>query len=104
MRDACEGVAESTNTWYVPQPPASAATFRRLLRQSGAHVVVESDDNLMAGCDYLALHAASAGPKTFSLPQPARWTDLRTRDEVAREATEITVQASLGQTLLYAVG
>ncbi len=101
--DACDGAAESERTWYVPQPPPAAATLRRLLRKSGAHVFVESEDNLMAGCGYLALHTASAGPKTLNLPQPARWTDLRSGAVVAHHAAQITVEAAFGQTLLYAI-
>ncbi len=103
LRDARQGVAESERTWYAPQPPVAAGTLRRLLQQSGAHVYTDQDDNLMVGCGYLALHAASTGKKTLHLPSPARWTDLRNGSVVVACSDCIEVQATIGQTLLYAI-
>jgi hypothetical protein len=100
---APDGVAESAQTWYCPQPPLPAAVLRRLFRQAGAHVYLESDDNLLAGCGYLGIHTASAGRKTLTLPHPATWRNERTGTVVARNTDHIEVEAGFGETLLYSL-
>ncbi|MHB9105969.1 MAG: hypothetical protein ACYDCO_02835 [Armatimonadota bacterium] len=101
--NAPDGVAESADTWYCPHPPIDAALLRRLLRQSGAHVYLESDDNLLAGCGYVGMHTASAGKKVITLPSPADWTDERSGQVVAQNADRIEVEAGFGETLLYSI-
>jgi len=103
LLDATDGVAEAGNTWYCPQPPLDAAVLRRLLRQSGAHVYLETDDNLLAGCGYVGMHTASAGKKVIALPAPANWTDERSGQVVARGTDHIEVEAGFGETLLYSI-
>ena len=103
LLDALDGIAESANTWYCPQPPLPAAVLRRLFRHAGAHVYLETDDNLMAGCGYLAVHTASAGKKVITLPHPADWTDERTGRVIAKDTARIEVDAGFGETLVYSV-
>jgi len=103
LLDTTDGVAQAGNTWYCPQPPLPAAVLRRLFRQAGAHVYLESDDNLLAGCGYVGMHAVSAGKKVLTLPSPADWTDERSGQVVARNSDRIEVEAGLGETLLYSV-
>lgn len=57
----------------------------------------------MAGCGYLALHAATPGRKTLRLPRPAMWTDLRRNTVVAHKTDTMELDAAFGQTLLYAI-
>lgn len=101
LLDAPAGVAEAGQTWYCPQPPLPAAVLRRLFREAGAHVYIESDDNLLAGCGYVGMHTASAGKKVITLPSPADWTDERTGQVIARNSDRIEVEAACGETLLY---
>lgn len=95
-----DGLARRGNVFWSPAAPLPASRLREALRAANAHEYFDSDDVLMAGCGYIGIHAASAGDKTLRNPEPARWTDVRTREVVARDATAVTLRMSRGQTAL----
>lgn len=97
------GVVEAGLTWYCPQPPLAAGQLRRLFRQAGAQVFLESDDTLLAGGGYVGLHAATAGTKTLRLPWPATWTDVRAETVVAVGTDRLEVTVRFGETRLFAI-
>jgi hypothetical protein len=99
-RGATGPVASAGTVRYCPAPPLPAVELARLFREAGAHLYAEPGDPLLAGCGYVALHAASAGTKTLRSPQRARWVDERTGTELARDATEVSVSVERGRTVL----
>jgi len=96
-------LARSGPVSYCPAPPLPARRLRELLREAGVHIYLETDDPLMVGGGYLAVHAARAGAKTLHARAPTTWTDARTGKMLAREADHLTVEMPRGQTLLLSL-
>lgn len=91
------------NVSYCPAPPLPAARLRQWLRDAGVHIYCDTDDPIMVGGGYIAIHAASDGAKTIINPTPARWDDVRTGQVLASAARSITVNMSLGETRNFSV-
>lgn len=98
-----EGFSRRRNVWYCPAPPLPAAALRALLREAGVHVYLETDDPLMVGGGYVAVHAASEGEKVIRSPGATDWVNVRTGETLARGAAELRVTMSRGQTLLVSL-
>lgn len=96
-------VARAGNVWYCPAPPLPAASLREILSGAGAHVWLDSEDPLMAGCGYVGFHAASDGEKVLHAPGPVTWIDVRTGTTLATGTDTLTVSARLGETVLLQV-
>ncbi|NQU11817.1 hypothetical protein HQ590_13565, partial [bacterium] len=91
------------NVWFCPAPPLPAANLRRALRTAGLHVWLDTNDVLYVGGGYLAIHAATDGPKRLQSPHATRWTNVRSGKQLAGSAAEVTVPLTRGQTLLLAI-
>lgn len=98
-----EPVVRVGNVTFVPSGVLPAAELKELVREAGGHVYLDTEDVLMVGGGYVALHAASTGEKRLALPHPSRITDLRTGDVLLAEGTEVTIPMQHGQTLLLQV-
>jgi hypothetical protein len=98
-----DGVAQSGSIYYCPAPPLEATRLRDIVRSAGAHVYLESDDTLLVGGGYVALHAASDGLKTLRWPHPVSWKDERTGEMLAVRSEALHVPLQRGQTLLLSV-
>jgi len=77
--------------------------LRAVLREAGVHIYLDSDDPLMVGGGYLAVHAASDGQKVIRNSRPAEWVDVRTGAVLARRAAELQVEMSRGETLVLSL-
>lgn len=98
-----ERVVAVGNVTYLPSSLLSASELRELARQSGCHVYLDTDDVIMVGGGYTAVHAAYAGEKRVLLPQLSRVTNARTGEVLAVSATTVTVVMDPGETLLLEV-
>ena len=96
-------VARFGNVLYCPAPPLPASALRQLLRDAGVHVYLDTDDPLMVGGGYVALHTAAEGRKLIRNPAPASWVNARTGKALAEHSAEIAVDAARGETLLLEV-
>ncbi len=97
------GVVRNGQVFYCPAPPLSAAQLRPVFAAAGVHTYLDSEDPLMVGGGYLAVHAATAGPKTLHWPTRATWVDVRTGETLAEGVDTITVDMEFGRTLLLSV-
>ncbi|MEO6906424.1 MAG: hypothetical protein ABI210_00905, partial [Abditibacteriaceae bacterium] len=96
-------LAQSGQVYYCPAPPLDAAQLREVVRSSGAHVYLETDDTLMIGGGYVAIHAAKDGVKTLHWPHAVSWKDERTGEQLATHQETLQVSMHCGQTLLLSV-
>ena len=100
----CDGdVARSGNVLYCPAPPLPAGRLRAIFRGAGAHVWLETDDPVMVGGGYVAVHASSAGRKPLRSPSPVDWVNVRSGQTLARRSAEVAVDMSRGETLLLSL-
>lgn len=98
-----DGIASSGRSHYCPAPAPTAARLRQLFNKIGLHNYCDTEDVLMAGCSYIALHASEPGSKTLTLPQAATWRDVRTDTIVAQNTDSLTFDAGMGWTALYRI-
>jgi hypothetical protein len=63
---------------FVGSTTISTGVLRAIARAAGAHVWLESDDVLIAGSDFVAVHAATKGQKELLLPAGVAAQDLST--------------------------
>lgn len=96
-------VARSGNVFFCPTPPLSATDLQELMREAGVHIYLDTSDVLMAGGDYIAVHAATDGIKTIRNPNTADWINVRTGHDVERAAESISVEMERGETLIVAL-
>jgi len=103
VQGADRDMARSQNVFYCAAPPLAARLLRAVLREAGVHIYLDSDDPLMVGGGYLAVHAASRGQKVIRNSRPAEWVDVRTGAVLARRAAELQVEMSRGETLVLSL-
>jgi len=96
-------MSRAGNVHYCAAPPLSASELRELFREAGVHVYLDSDDPLLVGGGYLAVHAAADGEKLLQSPSPVDWLDVRTGQRLARATDRLSVRLSRGQTLLLSL-
>jgi hypothetical protein len=61
---------------YSAAPLLPAALLRRLAKQAGVHLYIDSEDVVWATRDLLAVSAREPGPRTLHLPREATITDV----------------------------
>lgn len=98
-----EPIVARERVGYSPGPCPGSAALRRWLADMGVHVYLDTDDPLMVGNGYVAVHAAHDGVKTLRLPRAADWTDARTDERLAERAAAVTLELATGQTALLRV-
>jgi hypothetical protein len=86
---------------FSSAPVLPAGLLRRLAREAGAHLYVDSDDTVYANESLLALFADSPGPRTVHLPRRADVTDLFSGETLATGVTEFEVEAPGEATRLW---
>ncbi|MHB1462317.1 MAG: alpha-amylase family protein [Armatimonadota bacterium] len=75
------------------------AQLKILIKLANVHQVVDSDDGVMAGNSYVAVHAWSAGEKLLSLPGPRRWVNAITGQDYG-QISRLRVPMQKGDTIL----
>ena len=83
--------------------PPLAADLRQHFREAGVHIYLDTNDVVMVGGGYLAVHAASAGKKIIRHPAAVDWLNVRTGETLARTADQIEVEMAHDETLLLSV-
>lgn len=84
-------------------PTIPAAVLRYLARQAGAHIYLETGDQVLAERDYLSIHACADGNRLIKLPAPGNVTDADTGKVIARNVKEFTVTMKRGQTNIWKI-
>ncbi len=75
--------------------------LREIARLAGCHVYSESDDPFYCSSSYLAMHASTAGRKTFRLPRKSIVKDALTGETLASDADEFTVEMKQHETRMF---
>lgn len=89
---------------YVGTTDAPAALLRNLLKASGVHVYVDSDDVVSADGRFLAISATSDGNKRVVLPGPTSVRTLHDGRMVGRGVRQFDVPMVAGETQLFVLG
>jgi len=96
-------IAQAGNVFYCPAPPLPANTLRKVLPSAGVHTYLDSNDHLLVGGGYIAIHAASDGEKTIHNPVAANWVNVRSGENLAQNAMQLSLEMKLGETVILSV-
>jgi beta-galactosidase len=88
---------------FVGSTSISTGVLRALARAAGARVWLETDDVLIVGNDFVALHASTAGAKELRVPAGTAITDTAPRGAAPRSG-RVTVTMQRGETKLFRLG
>jgi hypothetical protein len=99
-------VVKKMKNWtsmYFLGPTVPASILRSVIRATGCHIYLESEDNLYVTQSYLGIHASRAGRKTVILPRPARVVNLFDSAWRQIEGTRFEVDMSRYETVLFSI-
>ena len=88
---------------YAPGPAIPSSVLREIARLAGCHVYSESDDPFYCSSSYLAMHASTAGRKTFHLPRKSVVKDALTGEALASDAEEFSVEMKQYETRMFEI-
>jgi len=86
---------------YIGTTDAPAALLRNVLKTSGVHVYVDSDDVVSADGRFLALTATTDGTKRVALPEPMTVRSLADGRVVGANVRQFEVPMVQGETRLF---
>ncbi len=88
-------------TAYSALPDLPSAILRRVMKEEGVHIYSEASDPLSANGNWLAVHCATGGKKTFTLPSPCPVYDIFNRKMISEGTVEFNVEISARETRLF---
>jgi hypothetical protein len=89
---------------YVGTTDVPAAFLHNVLKASGVHTYVDSDDVISADAGFLALSATQAGTKRVVLPKRATVHDLCEDRLLGTDVSEFEIPMVEGETRLFVLG
>ena len=89
---------------YVGTTDAPAALLRNVLKASGVHTYVDSDDVVSADARFLALTATQAGTKRVVLPTATTVRDLYEDRVLGTNVSQFELPMVEGETRLFLLG
>lgn len=89
---------------YVGTTDAPATFLRNVLKASGVHTYVDSDDVVSADSRFLAITATHAGTKQVVLPEAATVRDLFADRVLGRNVSQFELPMVEGETRLFLLG
>ena len=93
FKDGCRSVV-------LPLSPTAAA-LRKVFREAGAHVWIDTDDVFAAGRGYVMVHAASDGAKTVRLQRPCDVSEIFGASQAHSGVTSISEWMKRGETRVW---
>ena len=85
---------------FMPLPP-NAAELRKVFREAGAHVWIETDDVFAAGRGYVMVHASSDGEKRIILPANGDVDEVFGAAPSRKGVREIAENLKCGETRVF---
>jgi beta-galactosidase len=86
---------------YIGTTDVPAAFLRNVLKASGVHLYVDSDDVISADAHFLAITATEEGNKRVMLPETATVRDLLDDRVLGEETTSLDIPMKQGETRLF---
>ena len=86
---------------YVGTTDAPAGFLRNVLKESGVHLYVDSDDIVNASEHLLSITASETGTKYISLPRRAKVSDIITGETIGKSINSFTLKMQAGETRLF---
>ena len=86
---------------YVGTTDVTAAFLRNVMKQSGVHLYLDSDDVISADDRFLAVTACTAGTKALTLRTPATVKDACSGQTVAESTRHFELPMTAGETRLF---
>jgi len=93
-------VQEGARSVFLPNP-VDAEGFRRVFREAGAHVWIDTPDVLTAGRGFVMLHASTDGKKEIRLPASSAVEEVFGRVPKSSSARVICEELRRGETRVY---
>lgn len=90
--DGTPAVARKGRIVFYGGAALDVGFIRSLAREAGAHIYVETGDNLYAGASCISIHALCAGDKRISLPGRFTVVDAISGETLAEDADSFTVR------------
>jgi beta-galactosidase len=88
---------------YIGTLSAPAQFLRNVLKASGVHLYMDSDDAISTDGRFLAVTATSAGSKTIVFPRRVTLTDALDGSDIARGVDRFSLLMEFGETRLFMV-
>ncbi|MBN2291547.1 MAG: beta-galactosidase, partial [Pirellulales bacterium] len=85
---------------YIGTTDAPAAFLRNILKASGIHLYIDSNDVINADKNFLAITATTAGKKQISLPESKTVRDLHDNAILTTNTTSLEILMANGETRL----
>lgn len=83
-------------------PPLPAAVLRKVYRDAGVWVYLDSGDNIEVNDAWISVHAAGAGTKTIALPAPGPIHNASADMPVGAAVSSVSLTMAKGETVLLA--
>jgi len=103
-----DGTAAAAAKWtpaglrvYLGTLSVPARLLRNILKASGVHLYVDSDEVVTTDGRFLAVTATSAGLKALSFPGPIVLTDALDGREIAHGVESLALSMDIGETRLF---
>jgi hypothetical protein len=87
---------------FVGSTTISTGVLRALARAAGAHVWLETDDVVIVGTDFVALHASTSGAKALLVPAGETITEVAP-GQPAPQSGRVTVPMQQGETKIFRI-
>lgn len=100
-----ESLGSTKDGWsnvYFPEPPTSAQ-LREAFRDAGVHIWSETEDAVVAGRGYVAIHALSDGKKCIRLPAVCDVREIFGETSPQNGVMEVVERMRRGETRVYEI-
>ncbi len=95
-------MSDWTSVWsgisYLP-----AGILRNIAKQAGVHIYSCSGDQVFAGTDLFAMHAAYTGKRKIKFPIAVDILDALSQKQIYKSVTDISIELKKGQTAFWIV-
>ncbi|MCQ2396074.1 MAG: hypothetical protein MJ106_00035 [Lentisphaeria bacterium] len=91
VKGGAVAVANKGKSYFYGGAALSPEYIRKVARENGVHVYLETGDNLYAGANCISIHAKSKGLKKISLPRKCTVVDVYSGETVAKDADSFAI-------------
>lgn len=93
-----------SDNWFFGGNCIDTEVWRRLARQAGVHLYLDTGDTLFANDRFVTVHARTAGRKLIRLPRKSEVWDLFSGTRVSETTEEFAFDAALHESRIFFLG
>jgi hypothetical protein len=94
----------AVRAYFSAAPKLPAALVRSIAARAGVHIYNEQDDVTYVNRSFVGLHTPRSGQRTLRFPQPTNLYEVYSKEVVARNALEVTLDLPARHSALYFCG